>query len=176
MFGRRKKMQFASQTIMNKYALIAAVRDEADTSVWLEEGEHPAAKSAVSAYLQRIESTEDVVYLTVNSLAPEIRARAEAVTPSLIETLAFHRDPIGLGGNPAYYAHNAMLRDLFGVDFMDDVESDQRVADETVTMGLMRYSHQQLSTGLDERALQSVVVAITLAAGWLQSSERAQLA
>jgi hypothetical protein len=60
-----------------------------------------------------------------------------------------------------------MLRDLFDVDFMDSVESDQRAADETVTMGLMRYAEQQVSRGLDERAAQTVVVAVTLGAGSL---------
>jgi len=175
MFGRKKKVQFASQTIVDKYALVAAVRDEADSGVWFEEGEHPAAKAAVTAYLQHIESTEDIVYLTVNSLAPDLRARAEMVAPSLIETLAYPHSALGLGGSPAYYAHNAMLRDLFGVDFMDSVESDQRAADETITMGLMRYAQQQVDRGLDERTAQSVVVAVTLGAGWLQSPERSRL-
>lgn len=175
MFGRKKKVQFATQTIDDKFGLAAAVRNEVETGVWLEEGGHPAAKVAVGAYLQRIESTDNVVYLTVNSLAPDLRARAEAVVPSLIETLTYPHGAIGLGGSAAYYAHNAMLRDLFHVDFMDAVESDERAADETITMGLMTYAHQQLQRGLDEQTMQSVVIAVTLAAGWLQSPERAGL-
>lgn len=175
MFGRKKKMQFASQTITDKYALMAAVRQEAAEGVWFEEGEYPAGKDAVTAYLTRMESTEDIVYTTVNSLSPELRMRAEAVTPSIIETLAFHRDLIGLGGSPEYYAHNALLRDLFNVGLGDGTVTDQNAADETVTMGLMRYARQQLAVGLDERALQSVVVAVTLAAGWFQSPERGRL-
>lgn len=175
MFGRKKKMQFATQTISDKYALAAAVRSEIEDGVWFEDGSHPAAKAAVAAYVQRIETTDDVIFLTVNSLSPDLRARAETVTPSLIETLAYPHSALGLGGSPAYYAHNAMLRDLFGVDFMDGVESHQRAADEVVTMGLMRYAQQQVDRGLDERAAQSVVVAVTLGAGWLQSPERSRL-
>lgn len=175
MFGRKKKVQFATQTITDKYALAREVRNEIENGVWLEDGEHPAAKTALMSYLQRIETTDDIVFLTVNSLSPDLRARAEAVAPSLIETLAYPHSALGLGGSPAYYAHNAMLRDLFGVDFMDGVESDQRAADEVVTMGLMRYAQQQVDLGLDERAAQSVVVAVTLGAGWLQSPERSRL-
>lgn len=176
MFGRKKKVQFATQTIDDKFRLAAAVRNEIETGVWLAEGQHPAAKAEVSAYLQRIESTDNVIYLTVNSLTSDLRARAEAVAPSLIDTLTYPHGAIGLGGSPAYYAHNAMLRDLFHVDFVDGTESDQRAADETITMGLMAYAQQQLERGLDERSMQSVVIAVTLAAGWLQSPERARLA
>ncbi len=175
MFGRKKKKQFAVQTITDKYALASEVRNEIHSGVWLEDGNHPAAKSAVAAYLERIETTDDIVFLTVNSLSPDLRARAESVAPGLIETLCYPHSALGLGGSPSYYAHNAMLRDLFDVDFMDGVESDQRAADETVTMGLMRYAEQQVSQGLDDRTAQSVVVAVTLGAGWLQSPERARL-
>ena len=72
MFGRKKKRQFASQTITDKYALASEVRNEIHSGVWLEDGDHPAAKSAVAAYLQRIETTDDIVFLTLNSLSHQI--------------------------------------------------------------------------------------------------------
>jgi len=64
---------------------------------------------------------------------------------------------------------------MFGVDITDASESDLRAADSTFTMGVMSYAGQRVDSGLNEQTAQSVVVAVTLSAGWAMSPERAQL-
>ena len=174
-FGKKKKVQFAARTVDDKYELMASVSAEIRDGFWFENGQYQLGRVNLESFIRRIENTDNIVYLTVNSMPPNLRAIAENVAPDLIETLSYPHGSIGLGGNPAYYAHNALLRDMFGVDITDASESDLRAADSTFTMGVMSYAGQRVDSGLNEQTAQSVVVAVTLSAGWAMSPERAQL-
>ena len=127
-------------------------------------------------FVKRIESTDDVIFLTVNSLPPNVRERAENLAPSLLDTLMY--DPPDLRGvlaPPAYLAANELTRELLGSDPFSEEESDLRAADDAVASGLMRFAGSQVAFGLSEASMHTVDIGVTLAAGWLESSERVQL-
>ena len=177
-FGKKKKVKFAARTIDDKYELMAAVSAEIKDSYWFENGKYQLGRVGLESFIHRIENTENIVFLTVNSMPPNLRAVAEDLGDELIETLSHTPYPIypGYPANSAdYYAHNALLRDMFGVDIADISENDLFAADDTFTMGVMRHAGHRVDSGLNEHTAQSVVVAVTLSAGWAMSPERAQL-
>lgn len=178
MFGRRHKAQreFAQRTIDDKVSLMNAVLVEASTGVWFEEGDFPRGRAAVESYAQRILTTEDIVFLTVNSLPSDVRARAESTAPELLGTLSYPQSG-EFGASPAYYAGNNLFQSLMGGDIgLSAPETDQSIADQAISHGLMRGSYDAMRTMDQEAWMQNVVVATTLAAGWLISPERAKLA
>jgi len=175
MFWRNKKRRFAAHTVADKFQLLSAVRYEVDDSIWFEDGKFRNAIAPLEAFVSRMESTEDVIFSTVNSLSPETRAVAEQLASYLVETLAPRFVVRGLPTNPAYTAHSVILRDLFGYDIISDSTTTLEVADDIVTQGLMNFAALRFNDGVDERALQTLVVALTLAAGWLESPERMNL-
>lgn len=183
MFGRRRREQqqamgqarnFAWQTINAKQGLIRSAQTEITSGLWFENGQHPSGRAALENYLEYLISTDDVVFLTVNSLPDHLRARAESVAPSILQTLTYPHSAIGLGGNPAYYAHNELQRDLFGVDPFSTHEGDREAADATIAMGFMRACADAANTP-DDVFAQTVVVACTLGAGWVASVYRGNL-
>jgi hypothetical protein len=171
MFGKKKR-QFAAQTINSKFGLMNGVRDAISQSVYFEDNQHAQGKRALEQFVNRIESTDNIIFITVNSLSPALRLRAENLVPSLLSTLTYNAPGMA---SPAYYAGNEICRELFGLDPFIEEESDLVAADVAVTSGLMRFAGSQVAFGLSEESAQTVVVGVTLAAGWLESSERAQL-
>jgi hypothetical protein len=155
--------------------LLSAIRYEIDDSTWFEDGQFRNAIDPVEAFVSRMESTEDVIFSTVNSLSIETRDVAEQLASYLVQTLAPRFVIRGLPSNPAYTAHNVILRDLFGYDIVSESITTLRVADDIVTQGLMNFAALRFTDNVDERALQTLVIALTLAAGWLESPERRTL-
>lgn len=171
MFGKRKR-QFAAQTINSKFGLMDGIRGEIFDSFYFEGGNYDEGKVAVERFVARIENTENIVFLTVNSLSPSLRQKAEDLVPSLLQTLTYNAPGMA---SPAYYAGNEIRRKLFGSDPFADEESNVVAADSAVAAGLMRFAGSQIAMGLNEESVQTVVVGVTLAAGWLESPERAML-
>jgi hypothetical protein len=171
MFGKKKR-QFAAQTINSKYGLMDGVSDAVQRSVYFEENQHPQGKAAVECFVARIESTENIVFLTVNSLSAGLRQRAENLVPSLLQTLTYSAPGMA---SPAYYAGIEIRRELFSSDPFNESASNVVAADDAISSGLMRFAGSQVAMGLSEESAQTVVVAVTLAAGWFESPEREQL-
>lgn len=169
------RRKFARQTVLDKWNLFSAVRHEIEVSAWFESGDYEQAKLALNRYVTRLESTENVVYVTVNSLSRETRSRSEAIGPKIIETLAPRWRAAGLPSNPAYLAHNSLLVDLFGYQITNMPLTNLSVADEVITQGLMNFAAQLLDPPPTERGIQTAIIALTLAAGWLESQERSSL-
>jgi hypothetical protein len=174
MFGRRRARRVATQTIDDTHGLVSAVLRDIEGSVWFEDGEFLRGKKAVTKFISRVGLTDNVIFLTLNSLSPRIRELTETITPDILQALVYPPDAIGLN-RPAYYAKNCLLEKMFDVDVANVAEIDLSAADQAISWGLMGYAEDQLTRGVNERAMQSVVVAVTLAAGWLESPERAGL-
>lgn len=182
MFGRKKKemrqaQQFAMGTINAKYGIVDSIISEVTTGVWFEDDDHPAGKQAVLAYCSYVADTEDVVFLTVNSLSAELRARAESAASDAIEGIQYNISTDS-DSAAAYRAHNGLLRDLIGVDPFGGAETDRFAADATICLGAMRYCAAITSrpgVTMDEFA-HTVTVACALIAGWVPTAGRQRLA
>ena len=182
MFGRKKKemqqmQQFAMGTINAKYGIVDAIVNEVNTGFWFEDGQHPAGKKAVLAYCSYIADTEDVVFLTVNSLSPELGSRAEKAASDAMEGIQYN---IAMDSDAAaaYRTHNGLLRDLIGVDPFGGAETDRFAADATLCIGAMRHCvaiTNRPGVTMGEFA-QTVSVACTLLAGWVNTAGRQKLA
>ena len=177
MFGRKRKkeVEFAQRTIDDKVGLMNMVINEADTSVWFEDGHFPGASAAVRVYASRVLTTNDIVFLTVNNMPVPLRAQAEEVVPELLQTLSYPSDAIGLTGAPNYYAANNLYQSLMDGNIATDTETDRDAADQVICHGLMRACYIGMQTMGQEAWTQQVVIAVTLASGWLISPERARL-
>ena len=176
MFGRKKRQDaeraFAYQTIDAKFTLVESCLDEIRHGVWFEDGTFPKGRDALEAYLRYLTVTENVVYLTVNSLSPALNQKAQVAASQVLEIVAGPTIP-GLG-SPAYLASNNTLRELFGTDPFAEDETDLRAADSTLALGFIRTCDPQRFPTLDGLG-QQAVVACALAAGWIQSPQRRPL-
>lgn len=175
MFGRKRRAQeraFAHQTIDAKHALIERCRAEILQSAWFEDGSFSAGQRALESYLDYLASTENVVYLTVNTLSPSMHNKAQLAASTMMDIVSRPTIP-GLG-SPAYLAANNMLRDLFDIDPFDETESDVRAADSTLAFGFAQSCNPKYFPTFEGLA-QHTAVACALAAGWIQSPTRRSL-
>lgn len=173
MFGRKMRRDaeraFAYQTIDAKYSLIDSCRAEILNGGWFDDGAFPEGRRALESYLNYIAVTENVVYLTVNSLSPDLHQRAQLAATQILEIVCGPTIP-GLG-SASYLAGNNTLRELFGTDPFGDDETALRAADSTLTFGFIRTCSPEDFRTLDE-LMQQAAVACALAGGWIQSSQR----
>jgi hypothetical protein len=175
MFGRKKRQAeraFAYQTIDAKYTLVEHCRAEILDGAWFEDGSFPDGQQALERYLTYLETTDNVVYLTVNSLGPSMNQRAELAASHILEIVT--RPPMPGFASPAYLAHNNLLRDLFDRNLLNEEESDLKAADSTLAFGFTRTCDPRYFPTL-EGLVQQTAVTCALAAGWVTSPFRSQL-
>jgi hypothetical protein len=72
-FAKKKKVQFAAPTVDDKYELMASVSAEIRDGFWFENGPYRLGRAGLESFIQRIKNTENIVFLTVNSMPPGLR-------------------------------------------------------------------------------------------------------
>jgi hypothetical protein len=181
---QRAMAKYAAKTQAAKVTLTSVVWMEVEDSVYFEAGARADAPVALRKFLDRVSDlNSNFVYETTNSLPPDLLMKSKEASGKITGDMVEHARRGDLDHYKAYLMHNGLLRDFMNVNFMGTGEVGTRdAADSAMAMGLMRYCTAMAASEIygpkkleDQAWLQDVVVALTVCAGWMISTERHSL-